>query len=248
MDHPSKGVAAMSESAQPSLNSSESLSLAVRDPSVLRDLVDRFPAEDILETLRKHGVVELCNYNDHTIPVSLGALIEDRCKLSAAVEMLRHHELRQVFSCLEEAGMQDLIVFKGTALAYSVYADPWRRPRADTDLLIDRKNLPDIVQALKKIDYKLQPGIRGRLVSSQVMLSKDFNDHTQHTLDIHWRLSNRHSLAGCFDLDSLLSRATPLKELSKIAMAPCALDAVLLAALHLVGHRGAAELGVRGVA
>ena len=103
------------------LNDARNLAAAVMDPLLLRDLATRYPAADVLRALRRQGMVEMCNYNDHTIPVRLGALIEDQCKLSAALEMLQHLELRQVFSCLEDAGIRDILIIKGTALAYSVY-------------------------------------------------------------------------------------------------------------------------------
>ena len=116
-----------------------SLASAVMNPTQLRELVSNYRASNVLKELRDHGMVELCNFNDHSIPVSLAAMIEDQCKLSASLEMIRCQEMRQVFSVLDDARIESLLVLGGTALAYSIYKAPWRRPRSGTNILVEKK-------------------------------------------------------------------------------------------------------------
>src|SRR5262249_2801724 len=56
-------------------------------------------------------------------------------RAEAALEIVRVVELGRLLRAFDAAGIQ-AVVFKGAALAYSLYPEPWLRPREDTDVLI----------------------------------------------------------------------------------------------------------------
>src|SRR2546423_4194437 len=59
---------------------------------------------------------------------------------AAAAELLRLEDLRALLDGFARHGIP-LVIIKGTALAYDIYDAPELRPRADTDLLIDRADV-----------------------------------------------------------------------------------------------------------
>jgi hypothetical protein len=53
---------------------------------------------------------------------------------------------------------------------------------------------------------------------------------------VHWRISTQPVFAGVLTYDELLRRAVPVPRLGPAAVAPCAVDALLLACVHPVMH------------
>ena len=74
---------------------------------------------------------------------------------------------RSVVDALAAAGVPALIT-KGTALAYTVYPQPWLRPRTDTDLLVRHEDVPAASLALQACGYTRSDALStGELVSHQ---------------------------------------------------------------------------------
>src|SRR5689334_12422504 len=98
----------------------------LREPlrAALRGEIADWPSlpEDEVRLLVDHGVAPLV-YAVQPLPELRGAAIR-----AAAVEPLRAEDLRGVLSELAGRGL-DVILTKGTALAYDVYAAPELRPR-----------------------------------------------------------------------------------------------------------------------
>ena len=84
----------------------------------------------------------------------------------AVVDAIRTQELRRVVSGIVAADGAAPIVFKGAALAYSHYPDPWLRPRLDADILVPPSRVTLVLAALEDIGYERAIGISGTLVSS----------------------------------------------------------------------------------
>src|SRR5438477_888635 len=79
--------------------------------------------------------------------------LRDTAIRDAAVEALRLADLRGVLDALAARGVVPLIV-KGTALAYSIYAEPELRPRGDTDLLIDADDIDVVRETLAPMGFR----------------------------------------------------------------------------------------------
>lgn len=189
---------------------------------------------------------------DHRVLVLLGAQLRDAATLhrwppafreafsvaerdAAALECVRHLEFARVLAALDAGGVRTL-VFKGAALATTHYAAPHLRPRTDADLLIDARDRASFARALAPLGYQQQHEIAGRLVSHQHHYGKRDGYGVFHALDVHWKISNRHALAGRFQFDELWRDRSALTGLGSSAMTVSAAHALLLALVHRAGH------------
>ena len=132
-------------------------------------------------------------------------------------------------------------------LAYSVYTNPAFRTRGDTDFIIqpqERARLHDVLAAL---GFKTEMGATVEFVSYQASYTLEAQGSGTHTLDVHWRISNRHLLSKLFSYEELRSKAVPLPDLCPDAMGAGPVHALLLACMHRAGHKQSAYY-VDGVA
>jgi len=185
-----------------------------------------------LPTLDYHGVTMLAYAAGH-VQEPLRSELKARRANSIANEMLKRTELMTLAALMEQAGLTP-IAFKGTALAYSLYEEPWLRPRTDLDLLIDTTQISEIEAVFNHSGYKKRFAIEGELVSHQSTYSKRLSKNTWLDIDLHWKISNRHLLAHAFNHSELLKRAQVLPALG--LNVPAYVDSLLIACLHRLGH------------
>lgn len=172
--------------------------------------------------------------SDGTEPVS--AALRPLAAAAVAREAFCRLELARVLRALAEAGVRAL-VFKGSALAYSTYADAALRPRTDTDLLIDPRELPQATSALELLGYRRTELLTsGTFVSSQLAFERNDERGVTHVLDVHWKVVNPHAIAGAFAFESLWDAAVPAERLSEHARIPCSVHACVLACTHRLAH------------
>jgi hypothetical protein len=161
---------------------------------------------------------------------------------AAALECVRRLEFARVLAALDAGGVRNL-VFKGAALAITHYAAPHQRPRTDADLLIDAADSAACARALAPLGYQQQHEIAGRLVTHQHHYSRRDRYGVFHALDVHWKISNRHALAGRFRFDELWRDRLALTALGSSATTVSAAHALLLALVHRAGHHpGSSQL------
>jgi len=206
----------------------KSLAGALIDPN--NQSITGFTDKQIFQALHEHGVAELA-YNNFKHLSGLNDALSVRAKTSIATEMARAHELGLLISAFNEK-KTPLLIFKGTALAYRSYKNPWQRPRGDTDVLIDRTQLKQIRSIFKELGYKEAVAVSGKYISYQTSFTKVVTPDFIHTLDVHWRINNRQILSNCYDLISING---------KPANTPCRIDSILLAAIHRKGHHAETE-------
>jgi hypothetical protein len=72
---------------------------------------------------------------------------------AVAANTIQRQELANVLEALERAEV-DVVLLKGTALAYTVYADPVSRLKGDTDAWIRTDRLPAAITALERLGYR----------------------------------------------------------------------------------------------
>lgn len=203
------------------------------------DTIESYRSRDILRSLHYHGVTEI-SYRRFQHKPKLNSVLADLAKQSIAVEMIRASEIEQILRLLHRNKI-DFLVFKGTALAYFNYMQPWQRPRSDTDILIAPESLDKVTKALDKLGYERQPGISGKYVSYQCTFSKPINDHVTHRVDVHWKINNRQILAESYTLDELFENCVSCTIKEQETFIPGLVDAVLLAAIHRTGHHAHKE-------
>lgn len=194
-----------------------------------------------LDAVRWHGLVPLVAHHLRESgdgcdwPVGLRAALDAERRGAAVIEDRSRAEVANVLAALENAGIRAL-VFKGTALAYMVYARPWLRPRLDTDILVAPSDRDGARRILEARGYRRTPLVDGPLVMRQAEYVREEAAGLCHAVDLHWRLGNAPVLAGLFSFDELWSRAVGVPALGTAARAPEPVDALVIACVHRVAH------------
>jgi hypothetical protein len=149
----------------------------------------------------------------------------------------RHRELLEsVFEAMSGAGIVP-IVFKGTALAYSVYASPFLRSRGDTDVIVPEGTQGRAGEVLEAVGFRCETGERGDVVTYQAPYTCR-DQHTEpHEIDLHWRVNDSQVLSKIFSYDELAAESRPLPTLSRYARGAGPVHSLLIACMHRAGHR-----------
>lgn len=196
-----------------------------------------------LERSAYHGVEALLHQR---LPEALGGelgwprSVLEACRgvaVSQAMWEMRHKEiLGRLLARIADAGVRP-ILFKGTALAYSLYPAPFLRTRGDTDLLIPDQAREQVCEALESVGLECVRATRGDLISNTAIFSLADTLLGLHEIDLHWRISNAQVLSRLFSYDELAAAALPLPALSTHAFAPSHMHALAIACMHRAGHK-----------
>lgn len=162
---------------------------------------------------------------------------DDVLNRATARELLFHTQERSVLAALHVAGI-DALVLKGAALSRWLYAEPRLRPRSDLDVLLrseaDFGRCRDALAVLGYADRDL-PVLSP---SYERALRKPIGSG-EHSVDVHWRLSNHPAFAQCFEFDRLWRTRQSLHDLPYgFGLAP--LHAMIHACLHRASNLTAA--------
>ena len=206
-------------------------------------------AEAFLKRSQVHGVPPLLHERMRGAQgwpsVVLQAL--HREALARTMWELRHQQvLARTLSALANIGIHP-ILFKGTALAYSVYTNPVLRVRGDTDFIIQPHERVRLHEALTALGFKGEMQDAVEFVSYQTNYTLEAEGNGMHTLDVHWRISNRPSLSELFSYEELRNKAVPLPDLCPEAVGVGPIHGLLVACMHRAGHKQSAYY-VNGVA
>ena len=143
----------------------------------------------------------------------------------------RHRQiLEEALEALEACNVHPL-VFKGSALAYSVYPEPYLRPRADTDLLIAADDRHHAALALESLGFARSGTVDCEYISYESGFTRREVGLTQ-MIDLHWRIHYSQLQAHRFPYETLRNQARPLPRLSRHAMGASPVHAVLLNCVH----------------
>lgn len=204
---------------------------------------DELFIETFLERANYHGVLALVHDRLQREPDATCGwpdAVLRACRESALAQAmweLRHRTvLREVFSRLAAVGVQ-AVVFKGTALAYTLYPEGILRSRADTDLIIPPQTQFLVADTLVALGFERETGMSGESVSYQAGFTRTESAGDTHSLDVHWRINNSEFLSRLFSHEELLGEAQPLSELGPDAWAASPVHALLLACMHRATHR-----------
>jgi hypothetical protein len=173
-------------------------------------------------------------------PDELVERLAGRARARAACEALRRRETIAVLESLARAGIAP-VLFKGASLAYSLYAEPHLRPREDTDLMIQRRDLDIVRQVLASVGYEPPVYCEGELLFRQIGLTKTDGHGVAHAFDIHWRCSTQALFSDMLTYEELAAEAEAVPALGPHARAAGRVHALLLACVHPVMHHRAVE-------
>jgi hypothetical protein len=169
-------------------------------------------------------------------PAGVRKALVDAERAEAALEVTRRLELSRLLRAFAAAEVP-VLVFKGAALAYSLYPEPWLRPREDTDLLVRATDAARAGAVLAAAGYRAAVMQSGALVTQQRLHVWTDAAGRRHACDLHWKIANPAAFADLLSADDLLRQAdvVPLGS-GHVARAPGSVHALLLACWHRVSH------------
>jgi hypothetical protein len=169
-------------------------------------------------------------------PAELRSALMSAERVEAAIEVVRRTELCRLLDSFETDGIP-VLLFKGGALAYGLYPEPWLRPRQDTDLLVHPADADRSARLFERGGYQPTRAVSGRLVAHQRNYVRPAGEGFQHDYDLHWKAANPVSIADLLPAEDLLRSAVavPLGG-GRAARIPRTDHALLLACLHRASH------------
>ncbi len=196
----------------------------------------------LLQVARREGVLTLCQYHWRRspawaqAPATLQAELTRCVQQEVAVELARTVALRAVLAALAQAGLPVLLI-KGSALAHTLYPQPYLRSRCDTDLLVpSRADAERAWQVFQTLGYQRPATVAGDLISYELGCYKTSPGGWTHALDVHWRPSNHAFFAERLTFPELAAAAVPLPALGPHAQGLGLAHALLLACIHRMGN------------
>ena len=167
---------------------------------------------------------------------SLRAVFEPEVRAAATRDLFLKRELHSVLDRLAAENIQ-VLVTKGTALAYTVYEEPWLRPRTDTDLLVRRADVQAAGQLLAGCGYSRSDALStGELVSHQVAFERTDEHEAHHVIDLHWKIVNPHVVADALSFEELWERSVPAPAIGPSARVPSTVHGTALGCVHRLAH------------
>jgi hypothetical protein len=185
---------------------------------------------------KAHGVAALLGHWPQTsvmLSPDMRQLAHVEHGKTALLDLLHRRALHELTPLLAKRGVRGLIV-KGAALALSHYPSPGLRPRVDTDLLIQRHMVAVTHEVLTAAGWLPLASNFSALVLPERTYQKRYGGAVV-SLDVHWALSARPMLARVLTFEVLFAAATAY-DVSDVWRAPCPEHALLIAALHRIGH------------
>jgi hypothetical protein len=167
---------------------------------------------------------------------SLREALEGEVRAAATRDLFVRRDLLNVVAALGSAGVAALIT-KGTALAYTVYPQPWLRPRTDSDLLVRHDAVAAAARALEACGYTRSAALStGELVSHQVAFDRTDAHGVHHVIDLHWKIVNPQIVADALSFDDLWRDAQSAPALGPGARVPSTIGSIALGCVHRLAH------------
>jgi hypothetical protein len=209
--------------------------------------MDKNAIQRVLTAANSNDVQELLFTKLHSnsiweqLPDRLRQRLHDAHRHAIARELFLQEETAKDLDALAAAGI-DVLLLKGTALAYNLYASPALRPRRDVDLLMhDKSTAHKAWHLLEQRGYTRGDAIGGDLISHEYCCARKVPPSAGVVLDVHWKLSNSHFFAQKFSYDELRCKRVPVPMLGSGAYALGAVHALIHALFHRAWSLGGNE-------
>lgn len=197
--------------------------------AALREEAAPWPAgwdtQEVLEAARRrliyHGIAGLLLEREHLLegwPPLLRAAARKETRARAIWELRHKSVISDVIEALH-SGAVPTVLLKGTALAYSHYANAFWRFRSDSDLLIHEGDLVAARIILKRLGFYRPVATEGRFgnLHYEELWRYRYPGGHAHDIDLHWEVTNSKFLSCVFDTRDVLRESLPLVNLSKHA-------------------------------
>ncbi len=212
------------------------LAAALREPQMLTG-IETSRADAVVEAAARHGVAAVLRHRaaGYVLPSALATALRSRVAAEAAAAAVRDREAVRVLGSLARGKIQHAVI-KGLALAYTVYPQPWMRPRSDTDLLVKEDDLDRLDRVFRDEGYELLPHVRGDLILPQRHFCKtEAVGEFRHNWDVHWRMTSSHVLSDAPPEEEVWEHLRAIDALGS-AQAPAAPHALMIACIHRLAH------------
>ena len=144
-------------------------------------------------------------------------------------------QLSEISDAFSEKGI-DFLVWKGPALATTIYPDPALRPSGDIDILIRPADFDRARSLLEKLGYKSEEKWFEAL--KEYGFSEDFipKEHRKGycSIDLHWKIHPYAGAKGNLDEERLFQRAVQVAPGPRSFKTLCPVDALIIAAIHMI--------------
>jgi hypothetical protein len=201
-------------------------------------LLPAFRLDDVFDRAQLHGVLPLVADVLSGAP-AVADDVRERCRRErlrlAATDLALDAELRRVLSAFAEHRI-DVLVIKGSHLAYTFYERSDLRPRVDSDLLVRREQRDRATGCLRDLGYVSASKVEGDINATQQLYSRQGAGSVAFRIDLHWRWASPPVFAHVLASDDLYSQSIPIEPLGPAGRGPCAIHALMIACVHRVAH------------
>ncbi len=202
---------------------------------------DGMAYEDITDAANAEGVLALLHERISIADASCGIPLQFQehtaqlARKKSQQSLMREAECRRILSRLREAGIEVLLL-KGSALAYWAYPSAHLRDCSDIDLLFrSYEQAQKVIALLQSMQYSLRDAaLAGDLVSFEQTCVRDSTVGAGLEIDLHWKLSSSPLFAYQFSFDELNSNAVALPKLGDYARGLSPVHAFFNACMHRV--------------
>ncbi len=202
---------------------------------------DDITHEYISDAANAEGVIALLHERINTsspasgVPLAFREHIAPLARKKSQQSLMREAECRRILSRLQQAEIEVLLL-KGSALAYWAYPSAHLRDCSDIDLLFSSYEAAQkAIVLLQSMQYSLRDSaLAGDLISFEQTCVRDSTMGAGLEIDLHWQLSSSPLFAYQFNFDELNSSAIALPKLGAYARGLSPVHAFFNACMHRV--------------
>lgn len=174
------------------------------------------------------------------LPDDLRLSLQCALRQEAVREWVQAIDLEQMLTVLAGEHVRPLL-FKGVALGYTCYQEPFHRPHTDVDLLIRKEDVPVVRRVMDRAGYSQVRGVDGEQVTHQFQYAKRLPGGVNATYDFHWRIANPELFANLLSFDDVETGAVSLPALGGHARVPSDVHSLFISCIHRVAHHNDAD-------
>jgi hypothetical protein len=161
--------------------------------------------------------------------------VQARVRVEQTRELVRRAELSRLTEAFAREQVR-MLLFKGAALAYTLYRHPHLRPRNDTDALIHPADRARAFRVLASLGYSPAVMVERDAIFTQRPFYRTGIGGTLHAVDLHWCITNRTLFRSALSFDELYDESQAVERLAASARTFSPVHSLLLASIHPVAH------------
>jgi hypothetical protein len=162
----------------------------------------------------------------------LQAALRDALRSSTLLHLDSEAELQRLAELSGESGLR-FLVFKGHALARSLYPVPASRPTGDFDILVDGGELETARRWLARAGYVPIDPFAGTVWLGAQNWDRPIAGKDHYHVDLHWDYTSRMYFRMGLEFDALWAASKEVGSGGAAVRIPCPGDNLVIACIHL---------------